>query len=260
VRINTVFLLALALFLWGCPAEEDPAPALTCQLNTMQVSGNAFPFFFKYTFNSQNQLTQISSADTSGTSIYLSYDAQGRLVREKEDIISYVNEYNHQNQLVKQTRTFAFAPGRAEVFYYLHDYNNAGELTESRFYSADAPTYVLKHYKYSYEGSLITKVEKKDYSVNGPTEDITYTYDGKKQPLSFLPMILLYGHLGDDHPAIGRAGGNVTSCTIMDRATGIKSQLSYTVNYTYTPEDYPKEAVITSGNGTKKFTYEYSCR
>lgn len=259
MRINSVFLFVLAFFLWGCPAEEDPAPTFECHLNTMQVSGNAFSFFYKYTFNSQNQLTQISAADTSGTSIYLTYDAQGRLVREKEDVISYVNEYNHQNQLVKQTRTFAIVPGRAEVFFYLHDYNNAGELTETRFYSADALTEVLKHYKYSYEGSLITKVEMKNYAVNGPTEDITYTYDGKKKPLSGLPMILLYGHLGDDHPAIGQAGGNITSCTIINKANGTKSPSSYTVSYTYTPENYPKEAVITSGYGTKRYTYNYTC-
>ncbi|WP_207431501.1 hypothetical protein [Sabulibacter ruber] len=257
---NLLYFFTLGLFAFGCldGNETDPAPLGDCQISTTADGGTGYPFTLKYSFNDQNQLTRITATDTSGLDVRLTYDTKGRLFTEKEGDVVWENEYNTQDQLVKQTRTFS-AGGRIEQDFYLHTYNSAGQLQESTFHSANEPSFTQYRYVYHYTNNMITHVEKTTYAANGFVEDITITYDGKKQPLPLLPMIDFHLHFGDPHPAFGLSAGNVTSYKVVNREDGSISPVSYTASYTYNEQGYPTEAVRVYADGTVKRRYTYNC-
>ncbi|GAA4301168.1 hypothetical protein [Nibribacter koreensis] len=212
----------------------------------------------EYVFDRLGNLTKVvTQGDTTSWKVEYFYDAQGRFYRQKEGAYTFTGEYNAQNQLVKHLANFSIG-GVSEDNFYLHTYNAQGQLQETTYHSPTDPTYVLYRFKYFYSNGVNDRIEKTMYAGNGPfIEDITITYDGKKQPIPYLPLVGVNNRFRET-PLIEYAAGNVVDYRIVNRIDGSKNPTSYNVAYTYNDQGYPIEALLKNGFSTTKTSYTYT--
>ncbi|GAB3813093.1 hypothetical protein [Pontibacter rugosus] len=259
MRKQLLYLLPMALLLWGCPGESDdaPKPEEECLLQSESVTsvggGADYPIWTsRYTYNSQKQLTAVAR-DSSGVPVSqstLSYDSNNRLVQVKTANAELVYEYNSKNQLVKQTRNRQSGTAQNQD-YYAFTYNSNNELAEARYYyvvSGSPSFYYI--WKYTYTKGNPTRVEQ----LNTRDERIALlelSYDEKPSAKPALADTFF-------EPTSAPAANNPIAGTL--NAPGFGTQ-KYTIAYTYNQKGLPLTATQTYVNGSinQVTTYTYTC-
>ena len=269
MKTKLLLFIALALILAGCleidTTSNDQTSANACQLTSstttlVNASGNRFNYTLNYTYNENGLLTGIASPDSVSLNIRLAYDDQNRLLTEKGGLYTWAGEYDARGRLVKQTRTFEFAPGRTEVYYLEHQYSPEGQLQESRYYAEEQPADVLVYtYRYTYSNGHLAGVEQLS-EQDGRYYSATILTDGKASPLPTLPMHLLYMFRDEILPVMGLLEGNRINYSV-HQGEGNSGLQSFTASYTYNDAGYPTSFTRTYANGTTEQTsYTYGCR
>ncbi|MBC5774750.1 RHS repeat protein [Pontibacter sp. KCTC 32443] len=266
MRINLLYLLALFLCLTSCLelGSDDAEPKEDCRLASSTTTvknseGSVFSYKLNYTYNEDGRLASIAAPDTNSLNIRFTYDAQGRLISERLDQTTWTSEYNALDQVVKQTHTFEFAPGRYEVYYLVHQYNNTGLLEETRHYLPNEEGDVLGYtFRYSYSNGKMSGVEKiSGYSLSH--HKATFVTDDKKVPTPTQAMHMLYLFRDETLPMMGLLTGNLTSFNVTEGEfqAGFKS---FNASITYNDAGYPTAVTREYANGaTENSTYTYSC-
>lgn len=264
MRTRLLLLLPLALLLWGCPSDKDkdpePEQEQGCRLQEITYEarfGQEPPMMTQkitFSYNKQGQLNSVS-ADSAGIpwrTHTMSYDSQGRLVQASSKRDVYLNEYNTQNQRVKQVRSYRGQNGvLQEHDYYIFSYNNRNELEEARYYylKNGAPA-LYGTWRYTYSNGDPTTIK---FHSPGSNQDVTITrlYDDKKR----YPHEQAYSFF---QPMEAPSEHNLVWYDVSDPNNHTPT---YTAAYTYTSEDYPATMIKSFDNGMiEHFRYTYSCQ
>ena len=209
----------------------------------------------KYSYNKQGQVTTmaIDSAGILVQTYTMSYDSKGRLVQANSSRDAYLNEYNDQDQRVKQIRSYRGENGvLQEQDYYTFSYNSNNELAEARyFYSGSGNASLFYIWKYTYTNGNPTTMEQ----LSAREERITQaklTYDTK--PLLAQRELFTFFQPMEDV----KTAHHLSSYSISNSHGGSST---YTLTYTFTPEGMAATAIKNGGQGfQEKRTYTYSCK
>lgn len=261
MKTRLLYLLPLAVLLWGCPSSdsETPEPEETCYLQTytkfQPLAGNEkVAFSTKYTYNTQGQLTTVAldSADVTLQTDQVSYNGQNRISEVTSPKNKLVYTYNAQNQLIKQSRYNANGSGAyQEIQYYTFAHDSKGQLSEAKYYYAGTGQgnwYYTWKYTYNESGNP-TRIEMLD--TRGDRLSLTeLSYDAHPSPQSIVPLSFF-------QPLEAPAANNPVTVTTTNQHQGA---MSYTISYTYNPEGLPVSAVKTYGSGEQEqMAYTYTC-
>ncbi|WP_158607145.1 hypothetical protein [Pontibacter oryzae] len=261
MKTRLLYLLPLAVLLWGCPSSdsETPEPEETCYLQTytkfQPLGGNKkVAFSTKYTYNTQGQLTTVAldSANVTLRTGQVSYDSQKRLSEIAYPNSKVVYTYNAQNQLTRQSRHIASGNGAyTENEYYTFAYGSKGHLSEARYHFAgtdQSSWYYTWKYTYNDSGNP-TRIEMLD--ARGDRLSLTeISFDNHPSPQNSLPP-------GFFEPLLAASAHNPVAVTVTNQHQGT---LSFAVSYTYNPEGLPVSAVKTYGSGEQEqMAYTYTC-
>ncbi|RNI29088.1 hypothetical protein EFB08_06560 [Rufibacter latericius] len=267
------------MLFFGCQEEDSPIePEGPCHISLVSFPNYFIPHSYGYYFNEKEQLERITVNSVDSLSkpqsydVLLSYDKDGRLVREESKDVAWENMYNDKGQLTQQNKSVNTPPGR-QTYVYLHSFNYLGRLFLTSIHTADM-SYALSiaTYDYSPEG-LVYQIIKTTYAEEGelpdPSKKYVYsvyvTFDGKKNPFPSLPIMSLGGHPGyvDQLPPM-LSSGNITRYKLTRRFQFGAGFSDYSIRYTYDEEGYPLESNIVLPDGyilsdTKRI-FTYSCK
>lgn len=207
-----------------------------------------------YSYNTQGQLSSVS-ADSAGIpwqKFTMSYDGKGRVVQVNGNRETYLNEYNEQNQRVRQIRSYRGQNGvLKERDYYSFIYNSRNELEEAHYlYVENGKATLYGAWRYTYSNGDPTTIQYFSYDPQREV-NITLRYDDKKrhpqeQAYTFFQPL--------QPPSAHNLLGYNTSEPYDDMP-------KYNATYTYTSQGYPA-TMIKSDFDTgmiENFRYTYSC-
>lgn len=261
MRKQSLFLLPLALLLWGCPGQsnEEPEPEKVCLLQE-QSKTNVYEgdppqtFSNRYIYNTDNRLIAVAhdSAGVETERVTLTYDTQGNMVQALKERIKLVNEYDSQNRLIKQTKFFrdGLAAAFQETDIFTLSYTSTGNLGEARFYYSGAGTpNLLYTFRYTYTNGNPTHITQLDGREKVVLRSV-YTFDAHPapQPMSDYPYF---------SPHQAPAANNRLSGTHTDDRGYTKRR---DIGYTYHENGYPATAIIKhANNNQEQLAFRYTC-
>lgn len=263
------FLLPWAVLLGGCSGSDAPAPELPACLLVEQVStltydpvllpDNPIPtqtITTRLDYTDKQVLATVFKTEDAGDYFEradLKYNKKGQLTEIIHQHYRYVNEYNGQGKLARQTR-YADRMGdhkEEETGYYTLAYNGRQELAEAHYVSmASGKATPELTWRYTYvEGDplYIEQLEPGGESYY----QAKLTYDNKH--LSSPSFAHIYFE-----PLRPPSVHNQVSYTVQNKNP---SYASHTTVYTYNAEGFPVTATTRFTDGREQVvTYTYQCQ
>ncbi|GHA57445.1 hypothetical protein [Pontibacter akesuensis] len=260
MRKNSLFLLPLALLLWGCPGQsnEEPEPEKTCLLqehSSIGVNGGVSnaTYSSRYTYNTDGRLSVVArdSAGIEKGKTVFTYDSRGNLVQEENNYTKVVNEYDKQNRLVKQTKFLMVGPtANSELYLATFSYTSTGDLAETRYYSpSTGPATPRQILRYKYTNGNPTHITHLDGQERVEVQSL-YTFDAHPAPRPTPDILSLT-------PQQAPAVNNMLSATHTNNR-GYTTR--YDIDYTYQGNGYPATAIIKFPNNNQvQLAFRYTC-
>lgn len=190
MKISLRFLIPVVLLFWSCSKSEEPVPAPECllleKIQEFEIDTLKWPKTYsytnreRYTYDKNYNITRIDYMQetvkgTTHTSAEFKYNKKNQLVEGENSFGRFVNEYDKQGRLVKQTR---FRSSTEKTSNTVLAYNNRNELLEVKI------TFVeyngLTTLKYRYVDGNPVYIE--EVSSSGKLNYWDLTYDRAQIP------------------------------------------------------------------------------
>ncbi|MBF8965066.1 hypothetical protein I0P70_17595 [Pontibacter sp. FD36] len=263
LRIALPFLL---LFWSSCSSEEtapvvEVPPCLLMEQTSTLTYASGSPIkpqtiTTRLEYNDRNALAAIFQTEYAGTYFDradLKYNKQGQVTEVVHKNYRYVNEYNGQGKLAKQTR-FAKRMGdfkEEQLAYYTLSYNSQQELAEAQQFSMDTGKPVLELvWRYTYDKGDPVYLEQLEPGGESYYH-VQMTYDMHEKPSTS------YAHTYFE-PLRPPSAHNQLSYTVRETNP---SYASHSTTYTYNQAGYPVTATTRYSDGREEVvTYTYMCK
>lgn len=264
------FLFPLVLLLWGCSERDEPVPAavpeclLVEQTSTLTYDPVLYPdnpikpqtITTRLEYTDRQALAAIFQTDYAGLYFEkadLKYNKKGQVTEVVQKYNRYVNEYNGQGKLAKQTR-FNTRTGdfkEVELGYYTLIYNNRQELVEAQYINMASGKPVTElMWRYTYvEGDPVSL----EQLVPGADSyyHVQLSYDANPLPAASLA----HTYFEPLHPP---SAHNLVRYTMQEVNP---SFASHTTAYTYNEQGFPTTAITRYSDGREEVvSYTYQCR
>ncbi|WP_018478792.1 hypothetical protein [Pontibacter roseus] len=264
------FLFPLFLLLWGCSERDEPAAVVVpeCLLVEQTTALTYDPVLSpdnpnkpqtittRLEYTEQQALATIFQTDYTGTYFDrtdVKYNKKGQVTEVVQQYNRYVNEYNGQGKLAKQTR-FNKRTGdykEEELGYYTLTYDSQQDLAEALYVSMASGRPVPElMWRYTYIGGNPVTVEQ---LVPGGESyyQVKLAYDDRNQPSTSLAHTYF-------EPLRPPAAHNLVSYTVQDDNPIFPS---HTTAYTYNAQGFPITATTRFTDGrVEEVSYTYRCR
>lgn len=255
------------LLLWSscksdetAPLVEIPTCLLTEQTSTLTyASGSTMKpqtITTRLDYNDRNALAAIFQTEYAGTYFDradLKYNKKGQVTEVVHKNYRYVNEYNGQGKLAKQTR-FAKRMGdykEEQLAYYTLRYNSQQELAEAQQFSMVSGEPVLQLvWRYTYVNGDPVHLELSEPGGKSYYH-VTMAYDTQNTPST------PYAHTYFE-PLRPPSAHNQVSYMVQETNP---SYASLSTTYTYNENGYPVTATTRYSDGREQVVvHTYTCR
>lgn len=268
MKTSNLFLMFAFVALVSCKKDKEAQPENICQLSKiMRGTGEVDA---EYVYNTKNKVVTVNyptggSADKPGSTLTLSYDANGKLSDGRH---TYNDPMNTPVRYTFNSAGFVTqVKGENPDAYTLatHEYNAGMQVTKSELFSKLSAASPLKHiasFSYEYRNNNVEKVNSTVYGRGMTQTDTVYSttlyeYDTSKNPF----YEIRYFSPSESNSSINNPVKATITNTNADGSVTDNSQLVFT--YQYNEKQLPTQVVRTlvgNASATSTNKYDYSCK
>jgi len=248
-------MAAIALFMVSCSDDDSNSTQTNTKLTKVVVTDSDGVVTSNLTYDG-NKLIEINSSDNEKQVItytgnlvteWKTFDADNQMI-DKE-----IYQYNAQNQLVAYYELYYDAVQGNEGYKttYTHSSNGTISFTE---YSGDDVDDLNSFTEKSAEGTITDTTLTTIYNTGEDTEVVTYTFDGKNNPLKNVTGMDKIGFAG----TYGSKKFNIENVVSQTYSyNGSAPVVESNTVYTYNSDNFPLTETQTDDSGTSTIQYTY---